>query len=142
MASWLPKVSGGSDVEVGWVSWLHIVVDFIMAKGLHPPRRRGKAWFDERTGPARGLHRWDVSVASRSFAQQVRFLCKEQGVPLQTTETRSRGTALNLQTSCLWVSYPYHRLEGHQTGGALQHRHCRVWKLLPRPAFSAALTEL
>ena len=152
MASWLPKISRGSDDEVGWVSWLHLVLDFIMATGLHPPRRRGKTWFDERIGPARGLHRWEVSVASRSFAQQVRFPCKEQGIQMQTTETRSRGAALSLQTSCLWVAYPSARLEivdvwmigqlVRQTGGALQHRHCRVWKHLPRPAFSAALAEL
>ena len=152
VASWLPAVSGGEDSDVGWVSWLHLVLDFMMATGLHPPRRKGKSWFDERAGPAQGLYRWDVSVASRSFAQQIRFICREQGIPLQTTETRSRGAALSLQTSCLWVAYPSKRLEivdgwmieqlGHRTGGVLQHRHCRVWKLLPRPAYLAELADL
>ena len=146
---WLASITGGGTDELGWISWIHLMVDFMMSTGLRPPVRRGAAWIDERSGPAGGLHRWDAVSTSRSLVKQVRFLSKEQGLRLQTTETRSMGSAFNLQTSCLWTPYPKSRLLivdswitkqlATLAGGALLHRHHRGWKLLPRPMLSMEL---
>ena len=143
LAPWLHLVTDGQALDLGWISWIHLMVDFMLSTGLHPPLRRGTTWIDERVGPAGGLYRWDAASTSRAFARQVRFVCTEQGQQLQTTETRSVGAALNLQTSCLWARYPKGRLDvvdgwmvkqlGLLSGGALLHRHSRTWKRLPRP---------
>ena len=149
---WLHKVTSGSDEDLHWISWTHLVVDFIMTTGVRPPIWWRKTWINPGVGPAAGLYPWCITIASRSLAKQVRYLAREAGRDMQTTETRPHGAAFNLQTSCIWMRYPRVRHEvvdawlvsqlGHITQGRLIHRHTRVWKALPMPSCCPFLSSL
>ena len=149
---WLASVTAGADTDLCWVSWVHLVTDFVMDTGIRPPLRWRAKWLDVRRGPAQGLYPWNMATASRSFAKQVRYLAKEAGLRLQTTETRPYGTSFHLQTSCVWTRYPRARHEivdrwltlqmETLKGGKLCHRHLRLWRAVPQPPQNAGLHEL
>ena len=149
---WLASVTAGTDADLCWVSWVHLVTDFVMDTGIRPPLRWRSNWLDVRKGPAQGLYPWNMATASRSFAKQVRYLAKEAGISLQTTETRPCGTSFHLQTSCVWTRYPKARLElvdrwltlqmESLKGGKRCHRHLRLWRAIPQPPQNAVLLGL
>ena len=148
----LQKVTSVADADLHWISWTHLVVDFMMTTGVHPPVWWRKAWINPSVGPAAGLYPWCITTASRSLAKQVRYLAKEAGRGMQTTETRPHGAPFNLQTSCIWLRYPCPRHDivdawlvgriGQITQGRVVHMHTRTWKALPMPCFCSSLSSL
>ena len=149
---WLPKISSGTESETRWISWVQLVTDFLMATGLHPPVQKGGRWADPSLGPAGVLFEWSMTRASRSFARQVRFVCRDGGVQLQTTETHPDSAAFALQLCCVWLPYPQSRwniVDGwlaRQVAfidvGMVRDRHRRSWTRIGRPPLEAALASM
>ena len=152
LADWLAKVSSGSDAEIRWISWVQLVTDFVMATGLHPPLRNRGVWTDPRVGPGAALHGWNMTRASRSFAQQVRFVCRHSQVSVQTAETHPVSAAFALQLCSVWLPYPQARwrIVDHwltqqvatAEAGRFHHRHRRTWTQVGRPPRDVELAAL
>ena len=152
LVAWLAKVSSGSDAEVRWISWVQLVTDFVMTTGLHPPIRKRGVWTDPRVGPGAALHGWNMTRASRSFAQQVRFVCRHSQVSVQTAETHPVSAAFALQLCSVWLPYPQARwrIVDHWLtqqfatveAGRCHNRHRRTWTHVGRPPRDVELASL
>ena len=140
LQAWPPQITGGDATELRWTTWVHLLVDFMMATGTRPPTYRHERWDNPADGPSAGMTPWAMSTQARWFARQIRCLTRHSNVAFQTTATRPDSIALQVWMTAVGVAYPK---QCHDVVEAWLHnklhgvcrRHCRAWTSLPRPTF-------